>query len=223
MPTVYISPDYPTVPADETSHHGITVGAETMIQLATATLHEAAVHGLRSKSLVVDFNRDTGAAHGGDVLLQDPSALTGTIRMPWTSHPIATHLAVWITYQASPWKNLPVIDLTLEVQDGGGQLDPPSGSEPAVRMSQANGSLDVSRGESVTGYSITGRVVSYPIRRAACVRVHSPVGSYPTRPRALTYGSAIGTATGVDLIVDYTNARIIRLDIVELPRVSVTV
>lgn len=226
MATLYVSEDYPDgLDAHATViKHLLTVYGPTLTSIAAAVLHEAAFHGLRSKVETFGASRvQPSGTYVGNVHFQDPSSLGATtLYVPWRSSAIATHVAVDVLYQAAAYKGTPVIDLSLTTQ-AGSQLDPPSGSSPGIRLNEANGELDVTNNANTRGFSASSEQPVYPEARIVCAEVLADVASYPTFARALSYGTAAGTATDVRLVITATNARILQVTVLELPPGTVTV
>ena len=197
--------------------HPLPVVGEQLAGMAAAAVHEAARHALASKVFAIGYSRTQPSSDPGNPHEQSPSGVAATtVNIEWTSTPLATHLGVTAYYIASPYKGSPVMDLTLETV-AGAQLDPPSGSNPAIRLNTSNGELVVSDSERTDDYSATSGVTRYPEHVKTCSDAWPVVSSYPTIGRALSYGSAAGTATLVRLIVTYTNMLPLVIAVHELP------
>lgn len=202
--------------------HPLPVVGEQLAGMAAAAVHEAARHALASKVFTIGYSRTQPTSDPGNPHEQSPASIGATtVNIEWTSTPLATHLMTTVYYIASPLKGTPVLDLTLETVSGT-QLDPPSGANPAIRLNTSNGELVVTDAERTDDYDGTSGVTTYPEHVKVCSDVWASVASYPTIGRALSYGSAAGTATLVRLIVTYTNMLPLVIAIHELPPETVT-
>jgi hypothetical protein len=195
---------------------GEPVRGEPILTMVGAADHALVSRSFSTVSHVLDYDRDPAAAHGGDYLRQDPAGTNQDFVVPWTQNPHAEQVAVWIAFQAQDLAgatSAPVLDVTLQTVVGAA-IDNPGGG-PGVRLSEAAGSLG-----AALGYAWRGVTRIYPIRHVSLVRVipTPAAGSYPTRARAMQYGTAAGSSQRVELRFQTTDVRILRVDVQEIPR-----
>lgn len=198
---------------------GEPVSGETLLGLSQAVAHIQGYQGMGHAFTIFDYDRNSGAAHAGDLLRQDPAGVNQTgLVVPWTSHPLATHVAVWIQFQGyarTGSSSAPQIDVYLETV-AGAALDDPGGG-PGVTISGAM--LEDIRPR---GYLIRGAATTiYPIRTVGLVRQVPTPGAFPTDPRQLELTGITGTPTRVQVRVVTQDVRVVRIDVQEWPRAVV--